>query len=395
MKTERKNIARWVLSAFMLFLLIYWFIFTGQQFLQACAPLFIGLVIAYPLNILIGFFREHDILYHRKIVKSEKTHRILTAALAVVVLVGCVAFIAGYLAPQLTAGAIALLDKVPGGIRYLLTLPALIKLIPPETMETLQQVDWSNWVNRLVNLINSDELVRGMSITASSALGAISNLMFGMLFSCYFLSGKEKLLQVIRRGIRAFVPPERQENTRRALVLLNECFRSFIVCQAMQALIIGISATVLMHVFGFPYASMIGSMNGFCALIPVIGGYLGAILGTLMILTDSPGMALFFLIFIVVLQNAIGTFVFPKLIGRTLQLPSAVTLTAVLIGSGIGGISGILLGVPLAAFAYRMGKEKLEEQEARMGLEGDGREEAGPEKPAAESKKAPAAKIKK
>ena len=148
--------------------------------------------------------------------------------------------------------------------------------------------------------------------------------------------------------------------------LLHECFRSFIVCQAIQALVIGVSATVLMMLFGFPYASMIGSLNGFCALIPVIGGYLGAILGTLIILTDAPGMALLFLTFIVILQNVIGTFVFPRLIGRTLRLPSVWTLTAVLIGSGLAGITGILIGVPLTAFVYRMIKEKLEAKEAEM-----------------------------
>ena len=366
MKAERKAIARWVLGAFMLFLLIYWFMFTGQQLLQACTPLFIGMVIAYPLNILISFFRRHDLLYHRKILRSEKLHRILTAALAVIVLLGCIAFIAGYLGPQLTASAITLLDKVPSGIRIVLSHPLLSRLIPQETMETLQGVDWTNWINHLVNLVSSDDLFRGMTITATSALTFVSNLLFGILFAVYFLSGRETARKTAHRMVRAFIPAERQESVLHAGSLLHECFRSFIVCQAIQALVIGVSATVLMMLFGFPYASMIGSLNGFCALIPVIGGYLGAILGTLIILTDAPGMALLFLTFIVILQNVIGTFVFPRLIGRTLRLPSVWTLTAVLIGSGLAGITGILIGVPLTAFVYRMIKEKLEAKEAEM-----------------------------
>ena len=347
----------------MLFLLIYWFMFTGQQLLTACTPIFIGLIIAFPLNILIVFMRKHDVLYHRKVYRSEKLHRILTAVLALIVLAACIVFIAGYVAPQLTGGVIALLDRVPSGIHFLLSSPLVISLIPAETMEAIQLVDWNNWVNHIVNLINSDDLVRGMTVTATTALSAVSNLMFGILFACYFLSGKEKACSVSARLVRAFVAPAKQGEVFHSASLLLECFRSFIVCQVLQGLMIGVSATILMMIFGFPYATMIGSLNGFCALIPVIGGYLGAILGTLMILSDSPGMALIFLIFIVILQNVIGTLIFPRLIGHTLQLPSAWTLAAVLVGSGIGGITGMLIAVPLTAFGYRRIREKLLEKE--------------------------------
>jgi len=363
LKLERKTLARLVLAGFMLFLLIFWFMYTGQKFLGACTPIFIGLVIAYPLNILIQFFRKHDFLYHRKILKSERLHKILTAALAVIVLLGCIAFIAGYMGPQLTAAAITLLEKVPSGIQFILNQPIAFQILPDETMETLHQIDWTKWINHLVTLVNSDDLFRGMTVTATSALSGVSNVLFGILFACYFLRGKETICKVARRMVRAFLPEERQEGVLHAGALLNDCFHNFIVCQCLQALVIGVSASILMNIFRFPYASMIGTLNGFCALIPVVGGYIGAILGTLMILTDSPGMALFFLIFIVVLQNVIGTLVFPKLMGQSMGVPSGWTLAAVLIGSGLGGITGILLGVPLFAFGYRMVKEKLEERE--------------------------------
>ena len=357
---------RLVLGGFMLFLLIYWFMFTGQRLLYVCTPIFIGLVIAYPMNIMIQFFRKHDILYNRKILKSEKIHRVLSATLAVIVLAGCLAFIAGYMAPQLTACVIALLDKVPSGIAYLLNQPFTADLLPEETMETLQQIDWTNWINHLVTLVSSDDLFRRMTVTATSALSAFSSVAFGVMFACYFLSGREAAGVTATRIVWAFVPERKQASVFHAGRLLNECFHSFIVAQALQALIIGVSATVLMNLFRFPYASMIGTLNGFCALIPVIGGYIGAILGTLMILTDAPGMALLFLVFIVVLQNVIGTLVFPKLIGQSLGLPAGWTLAAVIVGSGLGGITGILLGVPMTAFVYRLIKEKLLEVEMRV-----------------------------
>ncbi len=365
MNLERKHIRRLVWGGFMLFLLIYWFMFSGQELLAASTPLFIGLVIAYPTGIMVHFFEKHNILYRKRILKSEKIHRALCAALAVVVLLGCAGFVIGYMGPQLTSSVFTLLDRVPSGITYLLSQPFVVRLLPPDTMETLREIDWNNWINHIVNFVSRDDLFRGMTATATSALGVFSNLLFGILFSCYYLSGRKTALQISERLVRAFAPEERQEQIFHAGKLLNDCFHSFIVCQAVQALIIGISATVLMNIFRFPYASTIGMLNGICALIPVIGGYAGAILGTLMILTDSPGMALLFLIFIVVLQNAIGTLVFPKLMGRSLGLPSGWTLAAVLIGSGLGGITGILIGVPLTAFGYRTVREKLLEKEER------------------------------
>lgn len=376
MKVERKTIFRMVMGGFALFLLIYWFWFTGQRLISAATPIFIGVLIAYPLGILIRFFQSHDILYNRKILKSEKVHRGICTALAVIVLLGCLAFIAGYMGPQLTACAITLLDRVPSGIRYLLEMPFIANLIPDETLEVLQEFDWTNWFNRLVTMFNSDDLFRGVTNTATSLLNAFSNVMFGILFACYFLSGRDQIGRTYRRMVRAWIPAGKQERVLRAGRLLNSCFHKFIVCQVLQAVIIGVSATLLMHLFRFPYASMVGAMNGFCALIPVIGGYIGAILGTLMILTDAPSMALLFLIFIVVLQNVVGTLIFPRIAGQSLGLPSGWTLAAVLIGSGLGGITGILIGVPLTAFGYRMVKDALAEKEASLRLAEGGEPEA-------------------
>ena len=378
MKMDRSRVIRLVLIGFLLFLMIYWFMFSGQTILLSARPIFIGLAIAYTLNIMITFFRNHDFLYNRKILKSERVHNILSVVLAVILLLACVSFIIGYIVPEMTSCVIPLLDRVPSGIRYVLKMPLVQSLLPDDTLKSLEAVDWTNWLNRIISLVNSKDLISSMTLTASSALNVISSILFGILFACYFLSGKQTARNASERMVRAFVPAERQEGIFFCGRLLNECFHNFIVCQALQALIIGISATVLMNIFGFPYASMVGTLNGFCALIPVIGGYIGAILGTLMILTDSPSSALFFLIFIVVLQNVIGTIIFPKLIGNSLGLPSVWTLAAVLIGSGLAGIVGILLGVPLTAFFYRLVKKHLETREAALAAASPAPPEAGP-----------------
>ena len=363
MSIDRKSVRRLVLGGFILFLLIFWFTYTGRTLLDACRPMFTGLVIAYPMNIMISFFRRHDPLYNRKIMKSEKAHNVLTTVLAVILLLAILAFITGYVVPQLTGAVIALVDRVPTGVQELLEMPFVAKLLPRETEETLRNINWKDWINSLVNLVNSDDLFRSMTETASYTVSAISSFFFGILFACYFLSGKNTALSVSKRLVRAFVPEKHQEQVFHSGTLLNDCFHIFLVCQALQALIMGVAATVLMNLFRFPYASMIGVLSGLSALIPVIGGYIGAAFGTLMILTESPMMAALFLIFIIVLQNVIGLLIFPKLVGNSLGLPAVWTLAAVMVGSGLAGIMGILIGVPITAFFYRLIKEKLIKKE--------------------------------
>ncbi len=364
MKLDRKLVRNIVTGGFILFILIYLYLYSGQIFLNACKPIFIGIAIAYIMNIMIGWFLKHDFFYNRHLVKNERIHTFFCTGLAVILLAACVTVIIWFIVPQLTACVITLMDKVPSGIRYLLSTPLAISLLPEETMETLQQIDWTKWLNHLVSIVNSDDLIQSMTSTATSALSVFSTVLFGIMFACYFTAGRQTRHQHMTRAVRAFLDNEKETVFFHYSGMLNKCFHDFIVCQSIQALIIGITSMVFLWIFRFPYATMIGVLNGFCALLPIVGGYIGAVLGTLIILADSPQMALMFLIVIVVIQNVVGTLVFPRLVGQSMGLPAVWTLAAVTIGSGMIGIAGIVIGVPLVAFAYRCLGEQVEKREA-------------------------------
>ena len=104
---------------------------------------------------------------------------------------------------------------------------------------------------------------------------------------------------------------------------------------------------------------MTGAVIAFTALIPVAGGYIGAAVGAFMILTVSPIKAVFFLIYIVVLQQIEGNLLYPRVVGSSMGLPAIWVLAAVTIGGGIMGIAGMLIGVPLAAALYRLLREDV------------------------------------
>ena len=109
-----------------------------------------------------------------------------------------------------------------------------------------------------------------------------------------------------------------------------------------------------MLLFRFPYATMVGALIGFTALIPVAGAYIGAGVGAFMIFTLSPFQALLFLLFIAVLQQLEGNLIYPKVVGSSIGLPGIWVLAAVTVGGGVLGIFGMLLAVPLAAACYQM-----------------------------------------
>ena len=120
-----------------------------------------------------------------------------------------------------------------------------------------------------------------------------------------------------------------------------------------------------MVIFRMPYALIVGVLSGTSALIPIIGGYIGALLGTFLVFTAEPGMAIWFLLFIVVLQTVSGNLVYPRLVGSSVGLPGLWVLAAVTVGGGIGGIGGMLIGVPLAGSAYALIQEwALKKEEA-------------------------------
>ncbi len=368
MNPEKKTLRNLIISGFILFLVIYMYQYAGERFINSCKPVFFGMALAYVLNIMISWFMKHDLLYQKGIQKNVTAHRVLSAVFATVMLLAMIAFVFVYVLPELTACLIALLDRVPAAIRFLLGQPFMAKIIPAETMQTLNEIDWSNWMNQVLTIIDRNDLFRSMTSTATSTLSAFSTLLFAVIFAVHFLIGREKRNRQIIRVIRAFLPNKAEKSFFRYTHILNDCFHAFIVCQCLQAVIMGVTSTILLLIFHFPYATMIGALSGFCALIPVVGGYVAAILGSLMILSDSPQMALFFIILIVVVQNVIGTFVFPRLVGNSLGLPAVWTLAAVTVGLGMFGIAGVFIGVPMTAFGYRCLGEtvRMREEKERM-----------------------------
>lgn len=140
---------------------------------------------------------------------------------------------------------------------------------------------------------------------------------------------------------------------------MHQRFHGFFVGQTLEAMILGSLTAAGMFLFNFPYAATIGILVAFTALIPVIGAYIGATIGFILIATQSVSQAFLFLVYLIVLQQFEGNVIYPRVVGGSIGLPGMWVLMAITIGGALWGILGMLVAVPLAASLYQIIKDNV------------------------------------
>ncbi len=343
--------------------------FAGR-FLSACAPVFIGLIIAYTVNILMSFYERHYFPRSGKkaVIKSRKP---VCMAGAFVTLFGIIALLTGLITPQLTKCIIMLVEELPAAIMSFLPKLEKIGIVPDDIIKTLYAIDWKDKIGDIAKAVTSG--IGGVFDVAYSAVtsvfSAVTNIVIGLIFAIYLLADKERLLFQVKRIVNYFIPEKPAKRLNYLWSEINDCFHDFIVGQCTEAVILGVLCAIGMLILQIPYAPMIGALMGFTALIPIVGGFIGAGIGAFLILMESPVKALIFIIFVIILQQIEGNLIYPKVVGKSLGLPGIWVLAAVTVGGGVMGIGGMLIGVPLAAAGYRLLQTRLNKPKENSAVE--------------------------
>ncbi len=378
---DLKKIIWLVGGLFVLFLAIrYWGAIEGlvTTGLDAGTPLLIGCVIAYAVNILMDFYEHiYDKLF--KVAIAGKIKRLVCIILAFVSLGGIVAFIVNMVLPELINCIASFINMIPPAVDWIVETIGEERIYEylPFLKEGFDISTISTQIEKLINsLINGlGGAVGSIMLALTSVVSVTISVIIGLLFSLYVLLDKEKLCKNSKIIITTYLP-KKAERILYVLRVLNESFRSFIVGQVTEAVILGVLCIIGMTIFGFPYAVMVGVFIGFTALIPIAGAYIGAAVGAVLMLTTDPLMAIEFVIFIVVLQQLEGNLIYPRVVGSSIGLPGIWVLTSITVGGGVLGIGGMLLAVPLAAAVYRLIKEDVGRRNRAEGIteaEGDTR----------------------
>lgn len=360
MKEKKELIQYAALCALIVYLLChYWdaairwlFVFAG-----VIRPLVLGCVMAYILNLIMSFY-ERTVFTGRRL-RSSAAKRAASILLSFLTLLLIAALIINMIVPELKSCIEILLSKIPVAydmvMQFLQKHPNVFSFLPaiPEL-----QLDIQKLLPQFLTWMGSGA---GASLFGyiSSFVSVIFNLFVSLVFAIYLLAGREWLGMQADRLLCTYLPAAFREKLLYVLHTLDNCFHRFIVGQFTEAVILGILCILGMLLFRFPYAVMIGILVGATALIPVLGAYIGAVVGILMIFTESPLQSLMFLIFIVVLQQLENQLIYPRVVGTSIGLPGILVFSAVMVGGSLFGVAGILLGIPLTAACYQFLKDDL------------------------------------
>lgn len=324
------------------------------------APVFYGIAIAYILNVFVHFFEDVAFRPFRdsKSRAWAKVRRPLSVALAYLVVALVIVFIAAFIIPGMVESLSVLADTVQENAPvYFNNAMAWLNNFAQENdltfiEEFLAGFNWSTLLSSLTEVLR-DFLSSLVGVTFNVASGVFAAVM-GFIFSVYMLMGKEKLLRGVRSSLLAFLPKAAARKVGQVATLTNKVFFNFIRGQLLECVILGSLCYVGMSILRLDYALLISSVVALGALIPILGAYIGAAVGVIILLLVHPLDAVIFLVFLLILQQVEGNLIYPRVVGSSIGLPPLWTLFAVVFWGGVLGIPGILFGTPATAVLYRL-----------------------------------------
>ena len=220
------------------------------------------------------------------------------------------------------------------------------------------ETSYDNLQDTLDNLVRTKLVPSMQSILSGAALGVMSfvtflkNIIIGVIVSVYLLASRKKFGQQCKMILYSLIKPRWADIILEEVLYADKMFGGFINGKILDSAIIGVLCYIACLIFKFPSALLVSVIIGVTNVIPFFGPFIGAIPATLLILIQNPIKALWFILFVLVLQQVDGNIIGPKILGNTTGLSSFWVLFAILLFGGLWGFVGMIIGVPLFAVIY-------------------------------------------
>ncbi len=331
------------------------------MFLSAARPIIYGLAIAYLLNPIVKNVDKRllPFLNRRfpKFRKKEQLSRSVGIFTSLVFLLAVVVALLNMMIPELYRSIRDMLMNVPAQMNRFLevfgemneetsTVGQILESIMTEGTNFLQ-----NWMRtELMPQIN--DLMSGLTVGVLNVLTEIMNVLIGLIVSAYVLFSKEKFSMQCKKITYAVFKPENANMILHLTIKSNEIFGGFIIGKIIDSAIIGVLCFIGLSILNMPYTMLVSVVVGVTNVIPFFGPYIGAIPSALLILLTDPRMGIYFIIFIIALQQFDGNVLGPKILGDTTGLSAFWVVFSILIAGGLFGVPGMILGVPTFAVIY-------------------------------------------
>lgn len=332
-----------------------------SQFLTAIQPILYGAFMAYLLAPVVNFFESGLFaLPTQKSVNKSRLHgsvRAVSILLTWAVICVLVYLLASVLLPELYKSIVQLASNVEnyyntisGWVEHLLERNPTVEQWVTDQMDDYFK-DTKTWLTKEV-LPQAQAVMVVAAGGVMSLLGFLKNLLVGIIVSVYLLATKERCAAHARKMVYSLFPQEHVRWVLRGTHKADDIFSGFVRGKLLDSLIIGILCFIGCSILEFPYTPLVSVIVGVTNVIPFFGPFLGAIPSTFLILLASPIKALYFVIFVLFLQQLDGNIIGPKILGGKTGLSSLWVIIAILVGGSFFGIPGMFFGVPVCACLY-------------------------------------------
>ena len=346
--------------------------------LNLLKPFIFGFCIAFILNIPLskiegmltgknkkGKIKKNSDKREKKVEpENKKTNgklRLLSIVISLLIFIGIIFLTLFLVIPEFINTISIFKDSIPTAFNTCKEWLENVMSNNPQVIEKINEFkpDWQQLDENVTTWIKSTATgIIGVSIDfVISFFSGVINFFMGVIFAVYMLMQKEKLVCQFKRVFRAYIPEEKCNSLFHIGQITNDTFKKFFGGQFIEAILLGILCFIGMTIFRMPYALTISVLVGVTALIPVFGAFFGTAIGAILILAVDPMQAVWFVVYIIVLQQIDGNFIYPKVVGDSVGLPGIWVMLAVLVGGNSMGIIGMLIGVPIASVIYKLVKE--------------------------------------
>ena len=326
------------------------------QIAGVLSPFIFGALLAYVLNPMVhAFYHLFDLVCQKLNRRMNHTvQTVLSILITYVIGLGFIVLILLYILPEIVNNIVDFVNFIPSAYSSLLELIADMQTrFPDLDIEAITKPITDAVPDLITTLRNfATNMVPAIYSVSMWIANWIVNLLITIIVSIYMLYDKKRLMRAAWKIIYAFLPQKHFNTCHEILAECNRLFSSFVVGKFIDSSIIGVLCFFLTNILRIDFAVLISVIIGVTNVIPFFGPFIGAVPATLLILIQSPIKALWFVLFVLVLQQLDGNVIGPKILGNTTGLSSFWVLFSILLFGGLWGFVGMIVGVPLFAVIY-------------------------------------------
>ena len=365
-----------------------------DKLMQVLSPVIYGLAFAYLLAPIVDFF---DRYIQKGLLKAKSSViRGLSILITWLCVIAMIYLMFSILIPELVDSVKTLAANFETYYKTVYNwVTALMEnenLFSDEVLSDQVLSALNGYYDKLVKWI-TDTVIPQAQVAIVAVTGGIwsviiflKNLLIGMMISVYLLARKESFAKQSKKLLYALLPEVPYRRTLRAVAEADRIFSGFVRGKLLDSLIIGIICFFCCSLLKFPYTPIISVFVGVTNIIPIFGPFLGAVPSAFLILLVSPRQCLYFILFIIALQQFDGNILGPKILGKSTGISSFWVIVAIVVGGGFGGVLGMFLGVPIFACINSLVHWFTDRTLAKKGMTDDALFDPAPIPPADEKK---------